>query len=167
MKREYLDRVEELAREAAALCGVELVDVEYKTARDNPVLRLYIDKTGGVLVEDCARVSRAMGDALDTEDPIPSRYRLEVSSPGVDKALKGLKDFERYRGFPVQMVLRRPYEGQSVVCGKIAACGGDSVGLLIESGTEISFRLEDIARARLDVDPWEMAKMKRKKKHAG
>ena len=167
MKREHLDRVREMARQAAALCGVDLVDVEYKPSRGNPVLRLYIDAEGGVSLEDCTRVSRAMADAMDTEDPIPSGYRLEVSSPGVDKALKTAGDFERYSGFPALIVLRRPYHGQSTVSGTIVACEGGSVVLRVESGEEIGFKLDGIARARLNIDPWDKAKTKGKKKHAG
>jgi ribosome maturation factor RimP len=166
LKREHLGRVRELARQAAALCGAELVDLEYKPGRGNPVLRLYIEKPGGVSVGDCTRVSRAMADALDTEDPIPSSYKLEVSSPGVDKALKTAEDFERYREFPALLVLKHPNEGRSTVSGIIKGCDGGSVALHLDSGEE-RFRLVDIARARLDIDPWEKAKTKRKKKHAG
>lgn len=167
MKRERLDRVRELARQAAALCGVDLVDMEYKPSRGNPVLRLYIDVEGGVSLEDCTRVSRAMADALDTEDPIPSSYRLEVSSPGVDKALRTAADFGRYIGFPALLVLRHPHEGRSTVTGTLSGCDGESVLLREDSGEESSFRLENIARARLNIDPWEKAKMKGKKRHAG
>jgi ribosome maturation factor RimP len=167
LNKEHLGRVKDLARQAAALCGVELVDVEYTPARANPVLRLYVEKPGGVSVGDCTKVSRAMADVLDTEDLIPSSYRLEVSSPGMDKALKTAGDFERYSGFPARIVLRRPFDGQSTVSGTITGCRGGSVSLRFESGEEASFELDDIARARLDIDPWEKAKMKGKKKHAG
>lgn len=167
MKRERLARVDKLARQAAALSGVELVDVEYRPSRGNPVLRLYIDKEGGISLEDCSRVSRAMGDALDTEDLIPFSYRLEVSSPGADKALKGPRDFKRFVGRPAKLVLRKPFKGETVVSGRIGVCTDDAISLLTVSGDEISIRLDDVARARLDVDPWEIAKMKGKKRDAG
>jgi ribosome maturation factor RimP len=166
LKKEHLDRVRELALQAAALCGAELVELEYKPGSGDPVLRLYIDKPGGVSVGDCTQVSRAMADALDTEDPIPSSYRLEVSSPGVDKALKTAEDFERYKEFPALLVLKRPNKGRSTVSGIVEGCDGESVALRLDSGEE-RFRLEEIARARLNIDPWEMAKTKRKNKHAG
>jgi ribosome maturation factor RimP len=167
LKRDHLDRVKELARQAAELCGVDLVDLEFKPSKGSPVLRLYIDVEGGVTLEDCTRVSRAVADALDTEDLIPSSYRLEVSSPGTDKALKTAGDFERYSGFPARVVLRRPYRGQSTVDGTITGCDGETLSLRAASGTEIDIRLKDIARARLNIDPWEKAKTKGKKKHAG
>jgi ribosome maturation factor RimP len=167
LKKEHLARVEQLARQAAALSGVKLVDVEFSPSRGNPVLRLYIDKEGGTTLEDCTRVSRAMGDAMDTEDPIPFSYRLEVSSPGVDKALKGPGDYERYIGLPAKLVLRRPISGRNVVTGRIGDCRDGEVHVYTSSGEEISIRLDDVSRARLDVDPWEMAKMKGKRTDAG
>ncbi len=167
LKKKDLAKLEELAGQAAALCGVDLVDLEYVAARGAPVLRLYIDRDGGVTIDDCARVSRAMGDAMDTEDPLPFSYKLEVSSPGVDKALKGERDFKRYSGRPALFVLRRAHMGRGTIAGVIGGCENGTVLVRSDSGEEISIRLNDIARARLDVDPWEMVKMKRKKGHAG
>jgi ribosome maturation factor RimP len=167
LKEKDLAKLEELARQAATLCGVDLVDVEYGAERGGPVLRLYIDRDGGVTIDDCARVSRAMGDAMDTEDPLPSSYRLEVSSPGVDKALKGERDFRRYSGRPALFVLKRPHKGQATIGGVIGGCEEGAVLVRSKSGEEIRIRFDEIARARLDVDPWEMAKMKGKKGHAG
>ena len=167
MKQKDLAKLEELARQAADISGVELVEVEYIVARGAPVLRVFIDKEEGVSIDDCVRVSRAMGDALDTEDPLPLSYRLEVSSPGVDRPLKGEKDYKRFAGSPALFVLRRALGGRSTVAGVIGKCADGVVHVRGDSGDEMTLRFENIARARLNVDPWEMAKMKGKKDHAG
>jgi ribosome maturation factor RimP len=167
LKEKDLAKLEELARQAATLSGVDLVDLEYGSERGGPVLRLYIDRDGGVTIDDCARVSRAMGDAMDTEDPLPFSYRLEVSSPGVDKALKGERDFRRYSGSRALFVLRGARDGRATIGGVIVGCEEGAVLVRSKSGEEIRIEFDEIARARLDVDPWEMAKMKGKKGHAG
>ena len=167
MARRFLATVEALARQATAHAGVELVDLEYSPARGNSVLRLFIDKEGGITVEDCTKVSRAIGDALEIEDPIPGSYRLEVSSPGVNRVLKNERDFERFQGHPAQIVLRRPVQGHSTVRGLIQGYKGGAVTLKTTSANELRVELENIARARLDVDPWERAKAKGKRKNAG
>jgi ribosome maturation factor RimP len=167
LRRDVLARVEELARQAAEEAGVELVDLEYSPARGHAVLRLYIDKDGGITVGDCTRVSRAVGDALDTEDPIPGSYKLEVSSPGVDMALRNERHFVRYRGRPVQLVLRRPVQGLKMVAGVIESCNGGTVKLRSASAGELVVEMDNIARGRLDIDPWERAKASGKKEHAG
>ena len=167
MGRRFLARVEALARRALADSGVELVDLEYSPARGNSVLRLFIDREGGITLDDCARVSRAVGDVLETEDPIPGSYRLEVSSPGVNRALKNERDFVRYRGDPAHVVLRKPVRGQRTVSGIIQWCEDGVVMLKSSSAEDFRIELENIARARLDVDPWERAKSKGKKRHAG
>jgi len=167
MGRRFLALVEELARRAVADSGFELVDLEYSPARGNSVLRLFIDKEGGITLDDCAKVSRAVGDALETEDPMPGSYRLEVSSPGVNRALRSERDFARYKGEPARVVLRRPVRGQRTVSGTIKWCEDGVVMLKSSSAEDFRVELDDIARAMLDVDPWERAKSKGKKKHAG
>ena len=149
MKKEDLARVEELARRAASVSGVELVDVEYKAEHGGPVLRVFIDKSGGITVDDCTRVSRAVADALDTEDPIPGSYRLEVSSPGVNKTLRSEKDFERFNGRPALLVLKRPLQGRATITGVIRGCGDGTVTIGTDSQREIQVSLRDIARADL------------------
>ncbi len=166
MRRKELARLEELAIEAVSRSGVDFIDLEY-SAGGTPVLRLFIDKDGGITIDDCARVSRAMGDALDTEDPLPYSYRLEVSSPGVDKALKGERHYERYSGRNAVFVLKRPYDGHTTLSGEIGGCEEGAVILCTKSGETIKIEFDDVARARLDEDPWEIAKVKRKKGHAG
>jgi ribosome maturation factor RimP len=167
MGRRALATVEALAGKAAAHAGVELVDLEYSPSRGNSVLRLFIDKEGGITVDDCTRVSRAMSDALETEDPIRGSYRLEVSSPGINRALKSERDFVRFQGYSAHIVLRRPVQGQRTISGTVQRCEEGAVTLKTASTDEFRVELENISRARLDVDPWEQAKAKGKRKHAG
>ena len=167
MGRRFLATVEALARSAAAQSGVELVDLEYSPSHGHSVLRLFIDREGGITVDDCTRVSRAVGDALETEDPIPGSYRLEVSSPGVNRPLKSERDFVRFQGDPARIVLKRPVQGHRTVSGVIQGCEGGAVTVKTVSADEFRIELKDIVRAQLDVDPWEQAKSKGKKKHAG
>jgi ribosome maturation factor RimP len=167
MRKRFLAEVEDLARRAVADSGFELVDLEYSPARGNSVLRLFIDKEGGITLDDCAKVSRAVGDVLETEDLIPGSYRLEVSSPGVNRALRSERDFARYKGEPARVVLRRPVQGHRTVSGTIEWCEDGVVALRSSSAEDLTVELENIARARLDVDPWERAKSKGKNKHAG
>lgn len=91
-------RVAELAGPLLASLGVELVDIEYKREGRTMVLRLFIDREGGVTLDDCAAVSRELSEILDVEDFITAHYALEVSSPGLNRPLKKVADYERYRG---------------------------------------------------------------------
>jgi len=166
LRREHLDRAELIAERAVALLGMDLVAVEFSRSARPPVLRIYIDKDGGVTLDDCVRASRAIGDALDTEDPIPFRYRLEVSSPGVDRPLRNRREFERCIGQAARIVLRKPAGRGSVLRGNIERCTDDAVFLCDKDGEEVEVSFENIVRARLDVDPWEMARMKGKKGNA-
>jgi len=102
-----LERVQRLILPLLESAGMELVDLEFKREGRDWFLRLFIDKDGGVTLDDCAEVSREVGSLLEVEDPIPSAYRLEVSSPGLDRPLKKPADFERFRGSLVKL---RTYE---------------------------------------------------------
>jgi ribosome maturation factor RimP len=166
LARRFMAAVEALARKAASDSGVELVDLEYGPAPGGPVLRLFIDKEGGITVGDCTRVSRAIGDALEIDDPIPGSYRLEVSSPGVNRPLKNESDFARFEGSPAQVVLRTPVQGHRTIGGIIQGCEGGTLTLKTASA-ELQVEIGNIARARLDVDPWERAKAKAKTKAKG
>lgn len=99
MNREEIQtKVTELVTPIADSLGIEVVDVEYVTAGRSMVLRVYLDKGGGITLDDCADVSRELSAMLDVEDFIPGRYTLEVSSPGLDRPLKKLSDFNRFKG---------------------------------------------------------------------
>jgi ribosome maturation factor RimP len=131
--------------------GVELVDLEFRREPAGWVLRLFIDKTGGVGVEDCQRVSELVGTLLEVEDPIPHAYTLEVSSPGLTRPLRGPQDWAGVVGALVKVVTHEPVEQRQSFLGRVLAAAPDAVRLDVE-GSEIEVPHALIARARLEVD---------------
>ena len=131
--------------------GCELWDVEYVREGSEYFLRLYIDKEGGVDIDDCEAVSRAMDPILDEKDPIPGSYHFEVCSAGLERALKRPGDFERFMGSPITVKLYRPYNGlKELPC---VLRGYDSGKLTVESGKEtITFEKSQVALVRLRVE---------------
>jgi ribosome maturation factor RimP len=105
--------VKTLADPIAESIGLEVVLVQYRRETDGWVLRVLLDREGGVTVTDCGTFSRELSDVMDGEDPIPNRYRLEVSSPGLDRPLVSPKDFERFAGAEVAIQTTDPVEGRS------------------------------------------------------
>jgi len=102
-KEEILEKVRQLAAPLAAQEGMELVDVEFGGGGGRQILRIYIDRQGGVSLEDCTSVSRALSAALDVEDPLQGSYDLEVSSPGLDRPLRTPEHFQKYAGEKVRV----------------------------------------------------------------
>lgn len=151
------ESVRELAESLVAREGCELVDVEYGRETGGWALRIFIDKPGGVTLEDCERVSQGLGTALEVEDPIPHGYRLEVSSPGLDRPLKKNADFLAAMGQRVKVVLREPTEnGQRNITGSLVSAedaDGDPVLRIHEdSGAEHAVAASRIRKARLVYD---------------
>lgn len=128
--------------------GMELVDLQYRREGRRWVLRLFIDKEGGVTVEDCAAVSRQLGDLLDVKDLIPQTYVLEVSSPGLNRPVKKKEDFRRFAGRKMEVRLASPREGRKKIVGNLVGVEGDSVIVAVDD-TRYSIPLEEIARANL------------------
>lgn len=143
---------EELAVPIVANLGLELVDMEYVKEGGSWYLRLYIDKPGGVGLDDCQAVSEAVGARLDEIDPIPENYYLEVSSPGVERPLKKDRDFERYAGRDVDISTFVPIDGQKDFLGELRGLVGDRVELRLREGREVSLPRDKIARAKLHFD---------------
>ena len=131
--------------------GCELWDVEYVREGSEYFLRLYIDKEGGVDIDDCEAISRAMDPILDEKDPVPGSYQFEVCSAGLERALKRPGDFERFMGSPITVKLYRPYNGlKELPC---VLRGYDSGKLTVESGKEtITFEKSQVALVRLRVE---------------
>ncbi len=102
-KEEILEKVRQLAAPLATQEGMELVDVEFGGGGGRQILRIYIDRQGGVSLEDCTSVSRALSAALDVEDPLQGSYDLEVSSPGLDRPLRTPEHFQKYAGEKVRV----------------------------------------------------------------
>ena len=151
-KREtYEQKTEQLLLPIMEEHQFELVDVEFVKEAGNWFLRAYIDKPGGIGVDDCETVSRRLSDLLDEQDFIEESYILEVSSPGLGRPLKKDKDFERNMGKLVEIRTYRPIEKQKEFCGILTAYDSNSV-TIDEDGTERVFDKKDTALIRLAIE---------------
>jgi ribosome maturation factor RimP len=148
IRKEVQRRVEEIADPLLKDGGLDLVDLEYRREGRRWVLRLFIDKEGGVTVEDCAAVSRELGDILDAKDAIPEAYVLEVSSPGLNRRVRKRKDFSRFAGRKVEVRLAALQDGRRKIVGTILGVEGEAVVVAAPEAT-YTIALEDIARATL------------------
>lgn len=128
--------------------GFELWGIDHLSQGKHSRLVIYIDHDDGVSVDDCADVSRQVSAVLDVEDPVPGEYRLEVSSPGMDRPLFTLEQFERYAGHVVAVKLRLPFDGRRKFQGLLAGVESDEVLLQID-GEEYCFPIEGIDQARV------------------
>ena len=144
-------RAEELLLPIAQENGVEIYDVEYVKEGGEWYLRAYIDKEGGVNIQDCENVSRKLSDRLDEEDFIEEAYTLEVSSPGLGRTLKKDRHLEKSLGEAVQLRLYRPQEKQKEFEGILKAYDKDSVTIETQD-EEKKFARQDIALIRLALD---------------
>ncbi len=131
--------------------GFELVDVEYVSKHGRWVLRLFIDCEGGMTIDDCAAVSREIGDLMDVRDIIDHEYVLEVSSPGIDRPLKKKKDFQMAAGRKVKVRIIHPREGRRNYEGVLDRVEGDMFTLLVD-GAEVLFSMEEVEKANLAYD---------------
>lgn len=150
-RREIEEAVEKLLESRLEAEGIELVDVEYVRER-NWILRIFIDKEGGVDLSDCQAVSEKAGALLDEEDLIPDNYMLEVSSPGLDRILKKDKDFIRYTGSDVDVKLFAPLKGTKVKSFTAKLLGLSEEGALLlemEDGGKTSVDRDKISQVRL------------------
>ena len=131
--------------------GCSLWDVEYVREGGEWFLRLYIDKEGGVDIDDCEAVSRAVDPVLDEKDPIPESYRFEVCSAGLERALKRPSDFERFMGSAVQVKLYKPRDGQKEFAGTLTDYDNGRV-TITAAGRELTFDKPEVALVRLRVE---------------
>lgn len=163
------ERLIECIEPAVQDLGYELVDIEYAPGRSQAMLRVYIDWPGGVApegvgheadedrsfegigVEDCERVSRALSDLMDAEDPIPVAYTLEVSSPGLDRILRTPAHFARFAGQRVHVELAWPRSGRKRYTGLMSVVDDKGIELEVD-GEPVTFKLDEIAKARLSPD---------------
>ena len=151
-KREtYETRTEELLAPIVAANGVEIYDVEYVKEGSDYYLRAYIDKPGGVNIIDCEKVSRALSDALDKADFMSEAYILEVSSPGLGRALKKDKHLEKSIGMEVEVKLFKAVDKRKEFSGTLARFDTDTL-TIAEEGGERTFNRADIALIRLALD---------------
>ena len=131
--------------------GCSLWDVEYVKEAGTWYLRILLDKEGGVDIDDCEAVSRAVDPVLDEKDPIPESYRFEVCSAGLERQLKRPSDFERYLGEPVLVKLYRPRDGQKEFPGRLVRYEDGAVTIEMR-GREVTFDKAEVALVRLRVE---------------
>jgi ribosome maturation factor RimP len=146
--------------------GYELVRVRLMTGK-NTILQIMADKPeGGIEVDDCAKISTAVGATLDVEDPIVEEYALEVSSPGIDRPLTRLKDFENFEGYEVKIETTELIDGRRRFKGQLAGIDGNDVLINVEEGT-IGLQFNWLSDAKLVLTDELIAEMLRQRKAAG
>ena len=145
------ERVREFAEPVVNGLGCRLWDVEYVREGGEWYLRLYLDKEGGVTIDDCEAVSRAVDPILDEEDPIPDSYRFEVCSAGLERPLKRPSDFEEFMGSPVLVKLFSPVEGSKEYAGTLTGYRDGAV-TVSRNGAERTFEKSQVALVRLRVE---------------
>jgi len=131
--------------------GLELVDVTFTKEGNGWYLRIFIDKPGGVGIEDCQNISRKADQILDEKDPIPQSYTLEVSSPGIERPLRRLADYDRFNGHLANITTYVPLEGKNNFRGRLLGLRGSDVVLSV-NGSEIIIPFEQVAGAHLEVE---------------
>lgn len=146
------EKIKDIIRSILDSLGYELIEVEYLAGAKRAKLRIFIDKEGGVTLDDCEKASRYIGYALDVEDPISTSYILEVSSPGLDRPLKGPLDYERYRGRLVKIKTKVPIDNQMVFIGRLSGIIGQTVVIKPDGKEDLSILLDNIRSARLEVE---------------
>ena len=144
------DAVTALAQPVAAELGLEIWDVEFVKEAGTRFLRVYVDKDGGVSIQDCEDFSRALDPVLDEADPIPESYVFEVSSAGAERVLKRPGDFERFIGHEVEVRLYQPRDGRKTYVGVLKAYADGDVTIEAD-GTSITFPKSTVAQVRLHV----------------
>ena len=151
MKKGIEQVVEEIALPIIEKHNFELVDVEYVKEGGDYFLRVYIDKEGGITLDDCQEVSMELSVELDKKDPIKDNYYLEVSSPGLDRPLKKEKDFVRYAGRDVEVKLYKPIDGQKQFEGELLGLFDNDTIKILYNENEISFNKKEVAIIRLAI----------------
>ena len=145
------EQVWQFAQPLVEANGCTLWDVEYVREGGECFLRLYIDKDGGVDINDCEAVSRAVDPVLDEKDPIPESYRFEVCSAGLERVLKRPSDFAQFMGAPVLVRLYRPRDGRKEFAGTLSGYDDGRVTVTV-NGTPITFEKSEVALVRLRVE---------------
>ncbi len=145
-------RVREITRRVAEGRGLELVHVEFAGGPRSPVVRIFIDKPGGVTHADCSEVSTHVGTVLDVEDFIPGTYTLEVSSPGLERGLYEPGDYERFAGRLAKLKTRGAVGGQRNFRGRIEGVEGGDVLFDDRTSGRVRVPFSEIAKANLEID---------------
>ncbi len=145
-------RVKAIAERVAQYEGLEVVEVEWRGS-GRGVLRIFVDKPGGVLLDDCAEVSRQVSTILDAEDVVPGgAYHLEVSSPGLDRKLLKPADYQRFAGRRVKVKLKAPLDGRQQFTGVLGDPTEDGFALELTPAETVRLQFADVQQTRLVVE---------------
>ena len=144
------DRISAMVKPVEEEEGCSLLDVEYVREAGTWYLRIFIDREGGVGIDDCERISRRLDPMLDEADPIPDSYVFEVGSAGAERELRRPSDFEQFMGSEVEIRLYQPVNGSKSCVGSLAAYADGNVTIL-SGGRELTFNKQQIAKVHLDV----------------
>jgi ribosome maturation factor RimP len=148
-----VQRITELGEQAALGTGIEIAEIQLRGAGKARLLRVYIDKPGGVTHGDCELISEKLGKLLDEEDAVPGEsYTLEVSSPGIDRKLSKPRDFERVVGQKIRVAVQEPIEGQKWFEGKLAQLAEGMLEVETAPGHSVRVPLEQVRKAKLKFD---------------
>lgn len=142
------EKLRNIVRPAVEALGYELVGIEHHRQPGNALLRIYIDREGGITVDDCQRASEQVSAALDVEDPIQGHYTLEMSSPGLDRPLFDAEHYARFAGSRVRIRLGMPLDGRRNFTGTLRGIEGRTVVLEVDK-QEVRLSLDNIEQARL------------------
>ena len=143
------EKTTKLAEPVVESHGMELVDVEFRREPTGWVLRLFVDKEGGVNLDDCSLVSREVGKVIEVEELIERHYNLEVSSPGLTRRIKKLTDFDRFKGKFIKIKCYEAVHGGKKIVGKLLGVDGDDV-VLERDAKELKIAYKNIAKANLE-----------------
>ena len=149
MAKHIEEAVEAIVQEIVQDSNLEVVDVEYVKERDW-YLRVYLDKEGGIEIDDCQRISETLEQILDEKDLLTEAYILEVSSPGLDRVLKKARDFEREQGKSVDVTFYAPVDGKKTWVGTLTGYNPGKNAIVLDGEKELP--LEKIAQVRLHID---------------
>jgi ribosome maturation factor RimP len=147
-KRKIEEIVAEVALSVTDKNSFELVDVEFIKEGSNWYLRVYIDKPGGIVIEDCQTISEQLSEKLDDLDPIEQSYYLEVSSPGLERPLKKDKDFVKFKGELVEVKLFQPIEGKKAFEGELIGLIDNKIGIKTQKGLELMFERDKVSSVK-------------------
>ena len=149
MNETVAERVWEIAEPLITHEGLEMVDVEFRRESRGMVLRLFLDREGGVSLDDLTRVSRQLGDVLDAHDAVPGTYTLEVSSPGINRRLRRPDHFRRYIGKKIRVRTVAPHETRRVFVGVLQAVESDGIVVDLTDGNHV-IAFKEIAQANYE-----------------
>lgn len=152
MKEDKAGKIREIVKSVVDSFGFMLDNIEYITQGKRWILRIFIDKEGGVTLDDCAHVSSELGRMLESEDVVSNAYVLEVSSPGLDRPLKSISDYSRYTGRLVKINTRQPYINMTSFKGRLISVEGEKIIIETDKEGVIEILFSDVANARLVVE---------------